>query len=73
MKRDYKAPDIEQLNIEVERGFDVIMVSHDINAAINYASHILHISHTPLFFGTKEDYVKTDIGRTFTGMPGGAL
>lgn len=22
MKRDYKAPDIEQLNIEVERGFE---------------------------------------------------
>ncbi len=62
---------IEKLNRE--DGITVIMVSHDINAAINYASHILHISHTPLFFGTKEDYVKTDIGRTFTGMPGGAL
>lgn len=62
---------IERLNRE--DGITVIMVSHDINAAVNYASHILHISSTPLFFGTKEDYVKTDIGRTFTGMPGGAL
>ena len=62
---------IERLNRE--DGITVIMVSHDINAAVNYASHILHISSTPLFFGKKEDYVKTDIGRTFTGRPGGAL
>ncbi len=46
----------------------VIMVSHDISAAVKYATHILHISHTPLFFGTKEDYIKTDIGKTFTDM-----
>lgn len=34
----------------------VIMISHDITAAVKYASHILHLSHTPLFFGKKEDY-----------------
>ena len=49
----------------------VVMVSHDISAAVKYASHILHISHTPLFFGTKEDYVKTDIGKSFTDAEGG--
>ena len=49
----------------------VVMVSHDISAAVKYASHILHISHTPLFFGTKEDYVKTDIGKSFTSSMGG--
>lgn len=54
-----------------EDGITVIMVSHDISAAVKYASHILHISHTPLFFGTKEDYIKTDIGRTFTENAGG--
>ena len=62
---------IERLNRE--DGITVIMVSHDINAAVNYASHILHISHTPLFFGTKEDYIKTDIGKTFTRKIGGAV
>ena len=54
-----------------EDGITVIMVSHDIAAAVKYASHILHISHTPLFFGTKEDYIKTDIGRSFTESAGG--
>ena len=52
-------------------GITVIMVSHDISAAVKYASHILHISHTPLFFGTKDDYIKTDIGKTFTEQAGG--
>ena len=56
-----------------EDGITVIMVSHDISAAVKYASHILHISHTPLFFGTKEDYIKTDIGRTFTENTGGGV
>ena len=60
---------IHSLNKE---GITVIMVSHDINAAISYASHILHISHTPLFFGKKEDYIKTDIGKAFTDTEGGA-
>lgn len=54
-----------------EDGITVIMVSHDISAAVKYSSHILHISHTPLFFGTKEDYIKTDIGKTFTEFEGG--
>ena len=54
-----------------EDGITIIMVSHDIAAAVKYATHILHISHTPLFFGTKEDYLKTEIGRAFTDAAGG--
>lgn len=33
----------------------VIMISHDIDKAIGYASHILHIG-TDIFFGTREEY-----------------
>ncbi len=43
-----------------ESGITVIMVSHDIHAAIEFASHILHIGNKPLFFGTKEDYKNSD-------------
>ncbi|MBQ3785933.1 MAG: ABC transporter ATP-binding protein, partial [Lachnospiraceae bacterium] len=39
---------IEQLNKE---GITVIMISHDVAAALRYASHILHIGDT-VFFGT---------------------
>ena len=41
-------------------GITVIMVSHDIHAAIEFASHILHIGNKPLFFGTKDDYKNSD-------------
>lgn len=52
-------------------GITVIMVSHDIAAAVKYASHILHVSHKPLFFGTKEAYLKSDTGRGFANIAGG--
>ncbi len=42
-------------------GMTVIMVSHDIGAAIKYATHVLHLGHEPLFFGTKEEYIKSGV------------
>ena len=44
---------IRQINEEM--GITVIMVSHDIRAAIRYAKHILHLRQSQLFFGTTED------------------
>lgn len=52
-------------------GMTVIMVSHDLNAAVKYASHILHLSHKPLFFGTKDEYLKSDVGKRFISETGG--
>ena len=46
---------IEKLNRE--DGITVIMISHDIAAAVKYASHILHIGDT-VFFGTKDAYLR---------------
>ena len=53
-------------------GITVIMISHDIAAATEYASHILHIGKD-IFFGTKEEYLKSDAGRRFSVREGGAL
>ena len=53
--------EISRLNRE---GITVIMVSHDISAAVRYASHILHIGDI-LFYGTKEEYLKSEAGKTF--------
>ena len=58
---------IESLNKE---GITTIMISHDITAAIHYASHILHIGKKT-FFGTKDDYIKSDIGKLFILQEGG--
>lgn len=60
---------LEKLNHEEK--ITIIMVSHDIHAAAVYADHILHISEEPLFFGTKEDYLKSGIGKTYLSMTGG--
>ena len=50
---------IQSLNRE---GITIIMISHDIAAAVQYASHILHIG-SQVFFGTKDDYVNSDLGK----------
>lgn len=44
---------IETLN--KDEGLAIIMISHDVDQAVGYASHILHIGDE-LFFGTKEVY-----------------
>ena len=44
---------IEQLNHE---GLTIIMVTHDMDAALRYASHILHLHKDTSFFGTREEY-----------------
>ena len=46
-------------------GITIIMVSHDISSAVKYASHILHIGRKQLFFGSKNDYMTSKIGRSF--------
>ena len=53
---------IEKLN--KKDGITVIMISHDIAAAIKYADHLLHIGHD-VFFGTKDEYVKSSAARAF--------
>lgn len=61
---------VEKLNRESQ--ITVIMISHDIAAAMKYASHILHIGNQPLFFGTKEEYMNSETGRMFVHAEGGA-
>jgi zinc transport system ATP-binding protein len=48
---------IEQLNKD---GITVIMILHDMEAALNYASHILHIGKT-VVYQTKQEYIASDI------------
>lgn len=52
---------IEKLNKE---GITIIMISHDIAAAVRYADHILHIGDG-FFFGTTEEYLESETGRFF--------
>lgn len=48
-----------------DKKITVIMVSHDVRAAIKYASHILHIGHDDVFFGTVSGYFNSPVGQKF--------
>ena len=48
-------------------GITVIMVSHDIHEAVRYASHILHLGHRQLYFGSAADYRESALARRFLG------
>jgi zinc transport system ATP-binding protein len=59
---------IAKLNAEK---ITIIMISHDIAAAVKYATHILHIgAQRALFFGTIADYLKSEAGRIYSGAGG---
>ena len=58
---------IERLNRE---GVTILMVSHDIAAAVRYASHILHVGHE-VFFGTVDAYRQTSQAKRFLAAEGG--
>lgn len=54
-------------HLSVEHGMTVIMVSHDVDAAIRYSDRILHLATSLRFIGTPQDYLKTPYGAAFSG------
>lgn len=59
---------IETLNRE--DGITVVMITHDLAAAVRYADHILHIGKK-VFFGTREAYLQSSQGRLPDALTGG--
>jgi len=54
---------IEMLNRD---GITIIMISHDLEAVKQYASHVLHIGKQ-LFFGTKQEYLRSTVRESLGG------
>lgn len=50
-----------------EHGVTVIMVTHDVKGAAKYANKILCMEHDGDFFGTTQEYLKTDAARRIMG------
>lgn len=46
-------------------GLTVVMVSHDVAAAVRYAKNILHLGSRQMFFGSAAEYIKSEAGRSF--------
>lgn len=56
---------IHKLNQE---GMTIVMISHDIEAAVTYGTHILQIGRKQEFFGKTQEYLKSEIGGIFRGL-----
>jgi len=50
-----------------KKGTTVIMISHDINHALKNATHILHLSDSEYFFGKTDDYLSSELFKSFKG------
>ncbi|GHV66239.1 zinc ABC transporter ATP-binding protein [Spirochaetia bacterium] len=48
-----------------EWGITIVMVTHDIEAAVTHASKILHIKNEGHFFGETAEYIKSEAGKDF--------
>jgi zinc transport system ATP-binding protein len=48
----------------------IIMVSHDVSSALNYADKILYLRQEQLFFGSVGDYINSEAGKIFLGKQG---
>ncbi|GMO35461.1 MAG: metal ABC transporter ATP-binding protein [Termitinemataceae bacterium] len=57
------AQDLYELLKQINKNLNItiVMVTHDINCALNYANKILHLQNEQLFFGTTEEYMKSEI------------
>ncbi len=53
-----------------EDGITILMISHDLAAAVREATHILHAGHE-LFFGTKDAYLQSPLAERFLIREGG--
>lgn len=45
----------------------IIMITHDISNTLKYANKVLHISSESSFFGTTEEYLKTEFYKEMSG------
>lgn len=58
---------IQKLN---ESGVTILMISHDVHAALTYASHILQVGKEEHVFATAEEYAHSDAFRRLGGKGG---
>jgi zinc transport system ATP-binding protein len=55
---------LKKINQEV--GISIVMVSHDIVAAVKHAKHILHLKDEHNFFGSTDEYMQSAQGKEFS-------
>lgn len=56
------------MELNMREGITVIMVSHDVKAAVSHAKHILHLGNGMYTFGTAAEYAESEVGKLFLGQ-----
>lgn len=56
---------IDRLN---EEGVTIVMVTHDISTCIKCAKSVLHLNRGILFYGSKDEYLSTDLYKLISGV-----
>ncbi len=51
-----------------EQGITVIIISHDIDTSLTDSTHILHMDHRVLFYGTSDEYINSGKAKRFWGV-----
>ncbi len=54
-------------NLRCDKGMTVVMVSHLVDSVMEYATKILHMGTEVKYFGSKEEYLKTELCGRFFG------
>ena len=49
------------------KNLTIVMISHDIGAALSQADRILHMAQGGIFLGTPDEYRHSELGRAFAG------
>ena len=58
------------LELNKREGVTVIMVSHDLHAAIDYADKILQLRCEPVYYGPASEYAESEAGKKLLGGDG---
>lgn len=53
--------------INIEEKVTIVMISHDIDHALRYANHVIHVDETIIFDGSKEEYLESAFIKTLKG------
>ena len=54
-------------HLNSEHGTTVVMVSHDIQNCLKYASHILYIGKDLFYYGSKSDFLNSEFSKNIRG------
>ncbi len=59
-------------NLNKNENITIIMISHDVESSLEKATKVLHIGKTS-YFGTKTEYLESDLGKRYIAFEGGAF